>query len=169
LAYIVLLRVIHITAAAVWTGAAVMFAGFATPAVRAMGPDGGKFMQRLIQARFPQFMILLSWLATVSGVLLYWQVSGAMQNAWITSPPGLGFTVGAIVGILAFLTGAVVSGPAAGRLGAISRQLQAGGPPTPAQASEIQALQERLRKGGLLGTILLVVALMVMSVARYLR
>ncbi|MDR7419276.1 MAG: hypothetical protein QN178_10250 [Armatimonadota bacterium] len=168
--FTIVVRLVHITTAALWAGAAVAYAGFASPAARAMGPDGGKFTQRLVAAGFPTFMNWMSWTATLSGLLLYWRVSGGAQPAWIASMPGLVFTLGSIAGIAAFLTGALVNSPAAARLGAVGREVQAsGGPPMPGQTAEMQALHERLRKGGHWGTSLLVVALILMSAARYLR
>lgn len=132
LLYVIILRLVHIVTATLWTGAAVMIAGFITPAVSATGPEGGKFMQRLIQhGRLPLFMNAMAWSATVSGILLYWQVSGGMQAGWITSPRGLGFTIGAVAGILAFIVGETINARAASRLGAIGREIQTAGPAEP--------------------------------------
>jgi hypothetical protein len=147
-----------------------MITGFVTPTVRMLGPDGGKFMQALVQrARLPFFMTLSSWLAVVSGILLYWQVSGSLQPAWIASGRGIGFSLGSLAGIAAFLSGLFIQGRSAARMSAIAGEVQAaGGPPKPGQVAELLALQERIRHGGHIGSALLAVALALMAISQYL-
>jgi hypothetical protein len=41
------LRVIHIGCGVFWTGAAIYQAAFVLPAAQSLGPEGGRFMQRL--------------------------------------------------------------------------------------------------------------------------
>ena len=45
--FLVALRLIHIVAGSFWVGAALMLAVFVEPTVRAVGPAGGQFMQKL--------------------------------------------------------------------------------------------------------------------------
>jgi len=165
----VLLRLIHISAGVFWVGGSVMTIGFIQPTAAALGPEGAKFMQRLTgPGRLPFFMNLAAPLATLAGLALYWMDSG-FRVEWIVTGPGLGFTVGGVAGIAAFILGVVVMGPTAAQMGALGTEIQvAGGPPTPAQASRMRTLQGKFHQGGLWGTVLLVVALAAMSVARYL-
>jgi len=165
----VLLRLIHIVAGMFWVGGSVMMVGFVQPTVAAMGPEGAKFMQRFAgPSRFPLFMNLAAPLTTLAGLALYWMDSG-FRVEWIVTGPGLGFTVGGVAGIAAFILGAVVMGPTSAQMAALGKEIQvAGGPPTPAQASRMRTLQGKFHQGGLWGAILLIVALGAMSVARYL-
>lgn len=48
--YLIVPRLIHIGSGVFWAGAAVMIAAFLEPTVRAAGPEGGRFMQRLAAA-----------------------------------------------------------------------------------------------------------------------
>jgi hypothetical protein len=168
--YVITLRLIHIFTGVFWAGAAWMIAGFVEPAVRATGPEGGKFMRQLAgPGRLPFFMQAASGLNVLSGLLLYWRASGGLQTSWITSGPGLGYTVSSLAALAAFVLGFLIQGRAAERMAALGREIQAaGGPPNPAQIKEMQALQERIRQGGLVGGVLLAIAVIGMGVARYL-
>ena len=44
------LRLIHILAGVSWAGAAVAFAAFVDPSVRASGPSGGPVIQQLVRS-----------------------------------------------------------------------------------------------------------------------
>jgi len=165
----IVLRLIHILSGVFWAGTAFFFVSFLEPTVEAAGPEGGKFMQKLAQTRFAIALSMAGLLTVLSGLLMYWRDSGGFQVAWITTPTGLAFAVGGLAGILAFLIGFFVSRPAVARMTVIGQQAQAaGGPPSPEQMAEIQALQKRVGQGALRVALLLTVALIGMSVARYL-
>ena len=165
----VLLRLTHIVAGMFWVGGSVMTVGFIQPTVAAIGPEGTKFMQRFTgPSRFPFFMNLAAPLTTLAGLVLYWMDSG-FRVEWIATGPGLGFTIGGVIGIAALVLGAVVMSPTSAQMAALGKEMQmAGGPPTPAQASRMRMLQNKFHQGGQWGATLLVVALAAMSVARYL-
>jgi hypothetical protein len=61
---------------------------------------------------------------------------------WIAGAPGLGFTIGAIAGLLAY--GGLQMAREIETAGDAGAQIQSGGkPPTPEQAAALQALQQR--------------------------
>jgi uncharacterized membrane protein len=165
----ILVRLVHIFAGVFWAGTSIALAGFITPTARALGPEGGKFVQRLVgPARLSVFMDLAALATTLSGLLLYWRDSG-FQLDWIATKPGLVFTLGGLAGIATFVLGLAVMKPTAARVKALGQALQtAGGPPSPSQMTEMRALQERLAMGGLWGAVLLAVAVFAMSTARFL-
>jgi uncharacterized membrane protein len=166
---LVVMRLIHILAGTFWVGAAVFIAAFVEPAVHALGPDGGKFMQRLTGAgRLPLFMSLAALLTTLAGLWLYWRASVGFAIPWILAPSGLTLTVGALAGILAAILGSAVTGRTAGKLSELGKAMQAaGGPPQPAQLAEMQALQRRLQQASIWGSVLLVISVAGMAMARY--
>jgi hypothetical protein len=166
---LITLRVIHIFAGVFWTGAAIMLAGFVEPTVRALGPEGGKFMQRMAGVgRLSLFMFLSSLLATLAGIWLYWRTSLGFQPAWILSPTGLVLTIGSIAGILEAVLGNLISGRTAAQMVALGQKVEsAGGPPTPEQMQQLGALSEQLRRAGVWGAILLSIAVIAMAIARY--
>jgi hypothetical protein len=167
--YMIILRLVHVASAVFWAGGAFMVVGFITPAVRALGPEGGRFMQRLVQrGRLPTYMNSMSLLASLSGILLFWQVSGGLQPAWILSGRGLTFTIGSVIGLLAFVSGHSIQGRAAKRMGEIGMAITAaGGPPSPQQQAEMREMQERIRVGGIIGAVLLGISVIAMAIARY--
>lgn len=165
--YYLILRVIHIIAAVCWVGGTFVSVGFILPTVKRAGPEGGRFMQLLVQRKLPQYLVIAAWCAIVSGVLLYWFVSGGIRLQWLTTLRGTLLTIGALSGIGAFLTGVLVSAPAAARLGVIAGQVQAvGGPPTADQAGLMRSMQERLVRGSHIAAALMAVALVLMVVSR---
>ena len=102
--YITLLRIIHIFSAVTWVGGSIFMASVMGPTVRAAGPEGGRFMMRM--ASFGQLSKVLTMgaLGTVlAGLLLYYPTSGGLNGAWLSSAHGITLTLGALVGIAAFL------------------------------------------------------------------
>ena len=160
------LRLIHILAGTFWVGAAVVTTAFLMPAARAMGPEGGKFIQFLLgKQRMSNYISLSAILTTLSGIALYWIKTGGLQSAWVFTSAGLILTIGAITGIAAAILGGTVTAPTAARMEALSKEMQsAGGPPKPVQLAQLQELQKRLGQAGLWGTILLVVTAVTMAI-----
>ena len=168
--YMVILRVIHIFAGVVWAGWAFVLVAFIEPASRAAGPEGVKFVQTLTgKTKLLQTMLVAPLLVILTGVLLYWPVSGRLSGPWIVSAAGLALTIGSLAGILGFVTGLAISRPAAQRLAALSKEIQsAGGPPSQGLIGQLRVQQQQLSKGGQYGAILLAVSVIGMAAARYL-
>jgi hypothetical protein len=115
-------------------------------------------------------MSLAALLTALSGLLLYWPVSGHLTASWITSGPGLTLTIGSVAGLLAFFLGLVVNGPTAKKIARLGQEMQANaGPPISGQIAAMQALQARLRTAGVVDALLLAVAVAGMAIASYVR
>ena len=165
--YVTVLRLIHIFSGIFWVGTAFFFVLFFEPTIKAAGAEGGKVMGRLTLTRFPLAMTIASLLTVVAGVLLYLNDSEGLRAGWIFSLSGLALTIGGSAGILAFLLGLAVQGPAAARMSALQKGIQAaGGPPTPAQTQELHQLQERIANASRWGAVLMVIAVLGMVMAR---
>ena len=126
------LRLIHILAGTFWVGAAVVTTVFLMPAARAMGPEGGKFLQFVLgKSRMSNYISLSTILTTLSGIAFYWMVSGGLRSAWVFTSSGSIFTIGSMTGIAAVILGGVVTAPTAARMEALSKEMQsAGGHPS---------------------------------------
>jgi hypothetical protein len=162
---LIILRLIHIASGAFWAGSALMIALVLLPGVRKAGPGGER---HLPMAAISQAMSLAALLTTLSGLLLYGWVS-RFAWGWIVSPLGIGFTVGSLAGLAAFLLGLLSTGPTAKKLAALGGQIAAaGGPPRPEQAAELGRLQAKLATSSTVSTILTTAALAFMAIARYL-
>jgi len=160
------LRLFHIVAGVFWVGAAAYGALFVMPTARAVGPEGGRFVGRLMQRMGPAMGIAML-LTVVPGFIMYARLSAGFNRAWVTTPTGLALGTGAMVTILAVILGIAVNAPARGKMLALRKALEAktGGPDTPAQLARLQA---RVERGAQVVAVLLLVAAGAMAVARYL-
>lgn len=162
---LIVLRLVHIAAGAFWAGSALLIALVLLPGVRKAGPGGER---HLPMAAISQAMSLAALLTTIPGLLLYAWVS-RFHWGWIGTPLGIGFTLGSLAGIAAFLLGMLSTGPTSKKLGILAGQIAAaGGPPRPEQAAELGRLQAKLATSSTVSTILTTAALALMAVARYL-
>lgn len=162
--YLLLLRIVHILGGAFWAGSAFMLVQFVAPAVRLAGPEGAKFMQRLVLGtRFVLVTAATAGLTVLTGLLLYWRASGGLNTDWMSTGTGVMFTIGGLAGIIALFAGSAI-GANSRKLANLGASLQ--GPPSPEQATEIAGLQNRLSNLGAVTAILLLVTLIVMASAQ---
>lgn len=166
---IAILRAIHILAAGVWVGSAMLNAFYLIPSVIAAGPAGGQVMREMAQVRrLPVFMNWVMLVTLLSGLGLYQWVSGGFQMAWIGSTAGILLTFGALCAFATAALALLAISPTVKRIGSLGAAIAgAGGPPSPAQAAEMGALQGRLLGASRLGTGLVVLATLAMALARY--
>jgi uncharacterized membrane protein len=166
---LIVLRLIHVVAGILWGGAAIFLLFFVKPSVKAIGAAGPQFMQSLVERhKAPIFMAGASLLTVLSGGLLYWSSSGGFNAAWIVSGPGIGFTIGALAALVAFLFGTFGIGPTSAQIGALGAQIAASGSgPTPEQIARMQALEKRLNFAERVDFIMMAIAMLTMATARY--
>jgi uncharacterized membrane protein len=164
-----LLRILHIVVGVFWVGAVVFLSAFLTPSIRAAGPAGGAVMQQLMGARrTPIWLMAASIITLLSGIGLYWHDSGGFQSAWLGSGPGKTFGLGGALGIVAAVIGMAVNAPTARRLATIIAGAQAAGrPPSADEQATMAQLQARLSSVSTVTSVMLVLATMLMAVARY--
>jgi uncharacterized membrane protein len=167
---LIVLRLLHIVAGAFWVGAVVFLSTMLLPAMRAAGPAAaGAVSGQLLQVRkLPVVMLVTAWTTILSGAALSWRDAGTMGFAWFAGP-GRGFGFGAVFALVAVIIGMTVNTPTGKKVGMLNAQLQkAGRPPSPEQQAEMQRLQARLGSATIVVTVLVVLALAAMAVARYL-
>jgi len=161
------LRVIHVVVGAFWFGGAVTAAAFLAPAVRNLGPDGGRFMQELMQGRrFGMFMTIAGDVTVLIGLALLGH--NMASEMWRASTYGQVMMAGSVTGVLALGVGHAVNVPSARKLAALGAAMRAGGPPSDAQLAEVARLQKRLNTGATTGAILLALTVIAMASARQL-
>ncbi|MDH5588648.1 MAG: hypothetical protein OEZ65_10925 [Gemmatimonadota bacterium] len=166
----VTLRVIHIVLGVFWAGTIFFFVLLLEPAIRDMGPDGGKVLQALGRRGFLNIMPLAAVVTIVTGLGLYFLVGGGMETGWGGTPMGIALGVGALASIVAFLLGWFglrANALELGRLGPSLPELQDEAERGAALA-RIQALKDRNRTLGRVIGALLAVAVLTMAVARHL-
>jgi len=164
------IRVVHILFGVCWAGASIALAGFIEPAVKAFGPQGGKFIQRLMDVgRFGMFMTLSSLAVVVSGIIMLWNGSGANLGAWFASGYGRMIMAGSIIGVIAFVVGLGFNATTAARIARISAEAEsAGGPPPADKMALIMTLQKRLHVAGIASAVLLTLCVVAMAAAHFL-
>ncbi|MBK9925918.1 MAG: hypothetical protein IPP66_11585 [Anaerolineales bacterium] len=164
--YLLVVRLVHIVAGIIWGGGALIMEFFISRTVMNTGESGQKFVQHLMnKLRFHKFMTAMAILTILGGVLLYWHDSNGFTSAWMKSSTGIGFGIGAVFGLIAFIFGAIFGGTNA-KLGEIGSQIQ--GKPTEAQLSQIQALQKRIKTVSPIHIYSMILAMFFMAIARYL-
>ncbi len=168
---LLVLRVLHIGSGIFWVGAAFAFFLFVAPSAKAIGPDAhGAFMDQVTRVRrFPMVVLWAGIVTVLAGAALYWRASGGFNSAWLSSPTGIGFSIGALAGIISLALGPLSIVPSISKMQAIGGRLRAEGrPPTPEEGATLEALDRRLTQVGQIDLVLLAVAVVFMATARYL-
>lgn len=163
------LRIIHILSGIIWVGGTIYGAAFLVPTARRLGPEAAPFMRSFMsQSGMPVVMALVGWFTVLAGLALFPFTSGRFDPAWMRSSTGIAFSLGALFGIAGAIIGGVWLGRASAQLAAVVKEVGAkGGPPSPEQSARMQALQQRLAVGGVINSVVLVIAAAIMAVARY--
>lgn len=163
------LRFVHIVSGVFWAGAVFLMVGFIFPAVRASGPQAGRFMEEVAKRRLPVFMNIAGGLTMLSGLIMYIGAITMTDGAWLSTRSGMGITVGAVATIIAGIIGGTASRRGGQRMAKIGEAIKAsGGAPTADQAAELGAVQARMAKAMRVVAALLLVAVTSMATARYL-
>jgi uncharacterized membrane protein len=167
--YLLVLRFLHIVASVCWAGGAFIFFLFVEPTAKALAPTGMQFVQYMVtKRRFSIFMVISSTLTVLTGALLLWRYASGQWLGYMSTGPGLGFTLGSVAGVMVYLIGMFGVNPRAVRLAKIGQEIQAaGGPPTPAQGAELHKLDREMSALGLADFILVALSLALMASARY--
>jgi len=168
--FMVVFRVLHIASAIAWAGGAALFFLYIEPTINAIGPDGEKVIAELVEKRrVPIYFLMVSTIAVLGGLILYWRDSGGLQLSWITTATGLAFTIGGLSAVAAWIGGNLLIPRRLGVVAGIGAEMKtSSGPPTPELMGRMHAAQEALRSIGLIDLILIGIAILGMASARYL-
>ncbi|MBE0672247.1 MAG: hypothetical protein IH588_16845 [Anaerolineales bacterium] len=159
-----ILRFAHIIAGILWAGGALVLAFFIAPTINATGDAGKQFIGHLVgKTGFSAFMMVNGLTTVVAGSILYGIDSNWFRSAWMQTPTGIGFGIGAAAGILAFIFG-VMLGNTNKALGALGAQIQ--GKPTAEQMSAMQALLKRQAMSTKWNMVFILIAISLMASAR---
>ena len=167
---ILVLRLVHVVAGALWAGIAIFTTVFLKPDVQETGREGGAVMAAVQRRGLMTVLPALALATIVSGLWLYWLVSGGLRPAFLTSPVGLGLGVGGLASMLAYALGIGVTRPAMIRVAELMEGLGSAptAPDRETRLAEIQRLRARAAAAARVIAALLVLSLAGMAVARYL-
>ena len=166
--YLLVLRFIHIITSFSWAGGGFIFFLFVEPTAKALAPAGMHFVQHMVKkGRFSIFMVVSSTLTILSGALLILYRASGHWLDYVKTGPGLGFTLGSIVGITVYFVGLLGVNPRAVRLSVLGQEIQTeGGPPTPAQGAELHKLDKEMSALSKVDFLLVAASLALMASAR---
>ena len=165
---IILLRILHVIAGILWAGGAIHYLLFIEPTAKATAPESQKFMGYLMtQKKWSTFMSTMALVTILAGAALYYRL-GSVDWTWVTTGPGIGFTIGALAGTLVYGVGVFMIAPRIGKLGRIAQEIQAsGGTPSAEQAASLNRIQHEMERIGKLDVALMTLAMLTMATARY--
>ncbi len=169
--YMVVLRIVHILAGVFWVGAAFTTILFLQSTAREVGPAAGPFMAHLAGKKH-----LVDWVLRAAGLTDPGGPADVLAGLGRTRrrlarvrARRVSLTIGALCGIAAFSLGLSVVRPSIMATLAIGKAVaESGGPPSPEQGAQLQALQHRSHAVGQIIVPLLIVAVAGMAAARYL-
>lgn len=160
------LRLIHIVGGVFWVGAGLLINFFVGPTMRATGDAGRQFGGHLMaKTRAVTVMNISVYSTVIAGVWLYGIDSQWFTSAWMHSGSGIGFTVGAIFGLVGFITG-LINGQNNQKMAKLGAQIE--GKPTPDQAVQLGAIAKQQGWVVPVSSYSLLLAAIFMAVARYL-
>ncbi len=163
--YLLVLRLVHVVAAIVWGGGALVMEFFIGRSIAGTGESGQKFAQHLMNTvKMHKFMIFAAVSTVVAGGLLYWHDSQDSLQGGCDSNSGIGFGIGSFFGLIAFIFGAIF-GASNAKLAEVGAQIQ--GKPTDDQLSQIQAIQKRIKTVSPIHICSMLIAMIFMATARY--
>ena len=166
---LLLMRFLHIVLGVFWAGTMIFTAVLLLPSIRDAGPDGAKVALALAKRHFMEIMPIVALVTILSGLWLYWKVSGGFQPAFMHSATGTTLGLGAAAAIAAFAIGLTVVRPSMVRAAALGQSAtQAPPAERDAKLAQAQALRLRAAAAGRYVALLLALAVTAMALARYL-
>ncbi|MGH8914962.1 MAG: hypothetical protein ACRDZM_10660 [Acidimicrobiia bacterium] len=159
--YVIVLRLLHILGGVFWAGALFSIVSFVQPTAKRAGMPGGQFVGRLMgEGRFGQAMGGAAIITILSGGLLFARTFGGSAPV---SGPMIGFSIGAVAAVVAWLLGFIVLFPAARRMGPLSARIEQG-EDVGAEMGRLVATQTRWTQ---VTAWLVLIAVLTMATARY--
>jgi uncharacterized membrane protein len=160
-----LLRIIHIVAGVFWVGGTLTMTFFIGPTVGATAEAGQKFVVHLMNnLKFSSRMSAAAGLTILAGLILF-GLDARAGAAWLRSGLGIGLSIGAGFALIGFVFGIMV-GRTTKAMAQLGAQMQ--GKPSPAQLTQMQAIQKQQATYSRISATTLILAVIFMAVARYL-
>lgn len=165
--WMVILRLIHIISGVFWAGATFFLVSFISPAVDATGPEGQKFMRQLgMKSGMSNALGATATLTAISGIILYVMLTD-LDSAKMSATYYEVIALGAIVGIVGWIGGFAIQFRLSHKMKVLFAEIESsGGPPTPEQMGEMQAMAHRVGLGSRITAVLLAIAVVCMAAAQ---
>ena len=166
---ILIARLLHVVLGAFWFGAVMFNTLFLGPALQDVGPDAAKVGAAMVRRKVMTFMPTAAMLTILSGLWLYWRMSGGFTPGYMGSPQGQALGLGAVAAIVAIILGFTMVKPGMEKAAALGQRAgQASGSERDALMAQSQALRTRAGKASNWVAGLITLTIITMAVARYL-
>ncbi len=164
---LVSLRLIHIVAAFVWVGLGIAATFYVIPAAQKSGESGLRFFKSLLNnTNFGTMFAVVSGLTTLAGILLYIFADSASR---FSTTGNMVLGIGALAGLIATIHGGAVVGRNTRVLDAELAESIPDDQAIPADTlTKINGMVAQLASHSRISLVLMIVALVFMSSARYL-
>jgi len=160
-----LLRIIHIVGGVFWVGGVLIMTFFIAPTVGANPEAGQKFVGHLMNnLKFSARMSAAAGSTILAGMILFALDARAGQS-WLRSSFATGLSIGAGFALIGFVFG-ILLGRVTKSMAQLGAQMQ--GKPSPAQLTQMQAVQKQQVAYSRLSAGALVIAVIFMAISRYL-
>lgn len=165
---LLVMRLLHVGLGVFWAGVMIFNSIFLGPSIRDAGPDGAKVMAGMMRRRFMDVMPVVAILNILSGLWLYWKMSGGFEPAYMRSATGMTFGTGGLLAIIAFIIGITMVRPSMLRAMALGPLIaQAQPQEKDAMMAQAQSYRSKAMGAGKVVALLLGLAAAAMAVARY--
>jgi hypothetical protein len=163
---ILILRVLHIGFGAFWVGTDAFLTFLLLPRLRTLGPDIERRVTAALMRFLPPVLMVSSLVTFVSGIFLTgimrgWNVNWVLANGW-----GTAIFVGFVCNIFALIVGFGLLPPLLMRSDKLERSFE-GRQPAVAETEEFDRLRARGTMLTKLNSVLLLVVIISMAVARF--
>jgi len=164
--YVLFLRFLHIGSGVFWVGSTLVLATTVTPALKGAGETGQKFVDYLVKhKKFGTNSAGAGAMAGIAGLLLYWHDSHGLTSLWMRSSTGIGFGVGAIFALIAFIFGVLTDRKLKAM---VELREQFENAPSDEKTSQLQILEKQQTTYLKICAGTLTLSLWIMAVSRYL-
>lgn len=163
---ILILRVLHIGFGAFWVGTDAFLTFLLFPRLRTLGPDIERPVMAAIMRFLPPVLMVSSIVTFVSGIFLTgimrgWNVDWAFTSGW-----GIAISIGFIGTLMTLIVGFGLLPPLMIRADKLERSF-AGRQPTVSETEEFDRLTARGQMLAKVNSVLLIVVVLSMAVARF--
>jgi len=163
---ILILRVLHIGFGAFWVGTDAFLTFLLLPRLRTLGPDVMRQVFAALMRFLPPVMMVSSIVTFVSGIFLTgimrgWNVDWAFASGW-----GIAISIGFVGTLITLIVGFGLLPPLTIRTDKLERSFE-GRQPTDAESAEFDKLRVRGTMLAKINSVLLIVVILSMAVARF--
>lgn len=176
----IVLRLFHIVPGAIWLGAIFIMVVFLQPASKALGSQGSAFMAELLfKRKFVEWVLRIAGISVLFGAILYYQdwihypssAGGALASSpskWVVSRFGLAMTIGGFCALAGMIVGAEVTLPTVRKMRKLVENTESGEVSSTDIEAEMDGHRAKLRIAARVSFVLVLLASILMSSARYL-